>query len=105
MEIVLTTFPSEDAAAEAVRQLVTEGLAACGTLIRGARSIYMWEGNLEDTAETLVLFKTANGPALTVRLGEIHPYDTPEIVSFAPGAVSPRYAAWVEAMSSAKASR
>ncbi len=40
MRIVLATFGSEEDAARVVRILVEEKLAACGTMIPGARSIY-----------------------------------------------------------------
>jgi periplasmic divalent cation tolerance protein len=77
--------------------LVGEKLIACGTILPGARSIYEWEGKMEDATEVLVLFKTA-GPAyakLEKRLLKLHPYDMPEIVALEAGAASKTYAAWV----------
>jgi periplasmic divalent cation tolerance protein len=77
--------------------LVGEKLIACGTILPGARSIYEWEGKMEDATEVLVLFKTA-GPAyakLEKRLLKLHPYDMPEIVALEAGAASKAYAAWV----------
>ena len=43
MLLVLTSFQDADAAAAAARILVEEKLAACGTVIPGARSIYEWQ--------------------------------------------------------------
>lgn len=95
--LVLSTFPDPTAAAGAVRTLVGEKLAACGTILPGARSIYAWQGGIEDTEETAVLLKTT--PALYARLekrlAKIHPFDVPEIIAWEPGAVSRPYAAWV----------
>jgi periplasmic divalent cation tolerance protein len=79
------------------KTLVGEKLIACGTILPGARSIYEWEGKMEDASEVLVLFKTA-GPAyakLEKRLLKLHPYDMPEIVALEAGAASKAYAAWV----------
>ncbi|MBW2401113.1 MAG: divalent-cation tolerance protein CutA, partial [Deltaproteobacteria bacterium] len=45
---VLTTAPDEGIAAMLARTLVEERLAACVNLIPGARSIYRWEGALQD---------------------------------------------------------
>lgn len=97
IRLVFTTFANSDDAAKAVHTLVEERLAACGTILPGARSIYRWKDAVEDTGESLVLIKTTaeKFPDLERRLGEIHPYETPEIVALDPTAVSGDYAAWV----------
>ena len=95
--LVFCAFPDGDTAAAVTKTLVGERLVACGTILPGARSIYQWEGKLEDASEVLVLFKTS-GPAyakLEKRLLKLHPYDTPEIVAVEAGAVSKAYAAWL----------
>ncbi len=95
--LVFCTFPDADTAAAVTKTLVGEKLIACGTILPGARSIYEWEGKMEDASEVLVLFKTAS-PAyakLEKRLLKLHPYDMPEIVALEAGAASKGYAAWV----------
>ena len=95
--LVFCTFPDADTAAAVTKTLVGEKLVACGTILPGARSIYEWEGKMEDASEVLVLFKTA-GPAyakLEKRMLKLHPYDMPEIVALEAGAASKGYAAWV----------
>ena len=95
--LVFCTFPDADTAAAVTKTLVGEKLIACGTILPGARSIYEWEGKMEDASEVLVLFKTA-GPAyakLEKRLLKLHPYDMPEIVALEAGAASKGYSAWV----------
>ena len=97
--LVFCTFPDAETAAAVTRTLVEEKLAACGNIVPGVRSIYAWEGRIEDAPEVLVLFKTA-GPAyakLEKRLLKLHPYDTPEIVALEAGAAAKAYAAWVAA--------
>jgi periplasmic divalent cation tolerance protein len=95
--LVFCTFPDADTAAAVTKTLVGEKLIACGTILLGARSIYEWEGKMEDASEVLVLFKTAS-PAyakLERRLLKLHPYDMPEIVALEAGAASKGYSAWV----------
>jgi periplasmic divalent cation tolerance protein len=97
--LVFCSFPDEAAAAAATTILVEERLVACGTILPGARSIYVWEGKMEDLAEVVVIFKTM-GPAyapLEKRLRKLHPHDNPEIVAIEAGAASRPYAAWVAA--------
>ena len=101
--LVFCTFPDADTAAAVTKTLVGDKLIACGTILPGARSIYEWEGKMEDASEVLVLFKTA-GPAyakLEKRLLKLHPYDMPEIVALEAGAASKGYAAWVAAAADA----
>jgi periplasmic divalent cation tolerance protein len=97
--LVFTTFGNEEDAARVARALVEERLAACGTLLPGARSFYRWEGELADEREVVVLLKTRkqDWPALLSRLHELHPYTTPECVAVRLAAVAPKYAAWLEA--------
>lgn len=97
IRIVLSTFADGDSAALIVGQLVSEKLAACGTIIPGVRSIYVWEGVVEDNAEVLVIFKiaAANEGKFIRRLGELHPYDVPEIVSISPEKWNESYGRWI----------
>ena len=99
MLLVLTSFPDADAAASAARILVEEKLVACGTLMPGARSIYRWEGKIEENSEALLLLKTENAcyAKLEKRLTKLHPYEVPEIIAWEAGAVHRPYAAWVAA--------
>lgn len=97
IELGLSTFASEEDAARVVRALVEEGLAACGTILPGARSVYQWKGGIEESPEVVVLFKlaAANREAFALRLAELHPYQVPEIVFLGPSGVSGPYRAWV----------
>ena len=97
IRLVFTTFANPEDAARVVRTLVEEKVAACGTILPGARSIYRWKDAIEDTGESLVLLKTSieRFPDLERRLRAIHPYETPEIVALDPTGVSSDYADWV----------
>ncbi len=98
ISLVLSTFEREEDATEIIRALLREGLIACGTLLRSARSIYVWEDDVHDTQEILVLCKTATelAKAAAARLAELHPYDVPEILAFTTQA-NPPYADWINA--------
>ena len=76
---------------------LAEKVAACGTIIPGARSIYNWKGSIEEAKEVVVIFKIpkANFSSFEKELREIHPYEVPEIVAFDPAAVCHAYAEWI----------
>ena len=95
--LALTTIGSREEAESIARTLLEERLVACANLLPGCRSLYLWQGALEEADETLVLFKTTRNRyrAFEERLRALHPYELPEIVALSPDAVLPAYAAWV----------
>jgi periplasmic divalent cation tolerance protein len=97
VRLIFTTFATAEEATAVVRTLVEEHLAACGTILPGARSIYLWQGAIEEAAEAVVLLKTTADrcPALRERLLALHPYETPECLTVNPDEVAPAYAAWI----------
>lgn len=97
--LVLTTAPGAEEAARLARTLVEERLAACGNVVPGLRSIYRWEGKVQDEGEALLLLKTtrARFPALKERLLALHPYEVPEVLALPVEAGAERYLSWVGA--------
>jgi len=95
---VYATFGSADEAAEIGRTLVEERLAACANILGPCRSIYRWQGRIEDAQEIAILFKTtAEGAnALIARLAELHSYDVPAAVVWPIETALPAYAQWIE---------
>lgn len=77
-----TTLPPEADAAAFARRLVEDRVAACVTVQGPVRSIYRWQGAIEEEPEQLVLIKTtrARVAALRERVVELHPYDVPELI-------------------------
>ena len=97
VRVVLVTCPHPEAAAALARTLVEEGLAACGNVLPGLRSIYRWEGEVQDESETLLVLKTtaARFEPLRERVVALHPYQVPEVLSLAVDAGHAPYLAWV----------
>jgi periplasmic divalent cation tolerance protein len=97
--VVLVTCPTADRAAEIARALVEERLAACGNVVPGLRSIYRWEGKIQDDAEALLVLKTTRErfEALRDRVLALHPYQVPEVIALPIEAGSAAYLAWIAA--------
>jgi periplasmic divalent cation tolerance protein len=98
--MVFVTAPDEACAVRLARQVVEEGLAACGNLVGGVRSIYRWQGEIHDEPESMVIFKTtvARFEALKQRILELHPYDCPEVLGVDVADGHADYLAWVAGM-------
>jgi periplasmic divalent cation tolerance protein len=97
--IVLTTTANLEEAERLARTLVEERLAACATLVPTVRSIYRWQGRVEDSTETMLLIKTSfeQLAALEARLYALHSYETPEFLVLGVDAGSVGYLDWLMA--------
>jgi periplasmic divalent cation tolerance protein len=97
--VVTCTFPDHEIAWRISRAAVEQGLAACATLIPGAKSIYRWKGQIETAQETAVTFKTAHDrfEALRTFVLSEHPYEVPELIAWPVSDGAPAYLAWVKA--------
>jgi periplasmic divalent cation tolerance protein len=95
--VVYITAPHEDEAANIGRKLVEEKLVACVNIVRGLRSIYTWQGKIEDEAEVMMICKTRKAlfNALQKRVKELHTYTVPEIIALPVVAGSDDYLAWL----------
>lgn len=97
IRVILMTAPSDAAAESLVQVLVSERLAACGSIVPGLTSIYRWQGGVQTDAEVLVVLKaTARSvPSLIGRAAELHPYDVPEVLVLPVVAGHEPYLEWV----------
>jgi periplasmic divalent cation tolerance protein len=97
--IVLSTFPADQDPTALATALVDEQLAACVNVLPPMRSIYRWEGKVEQASEHQLVIKTRaeRVEAVKARLASLHPYEVPEVLvlSIAGGADS--YLQWLYA--------
>jgi periplasmic divalent cation tolerance protein len=94
---VYATFPSDEEARRIGRTCVEEKLAACINILGPLRSIYRWQGKIEEAAEVAGLLKTRADLAdpLIARIAALHSYDVPAAVAWPIAAALGDYAAWV----------
>ena len=100
---VYATFASVDQAETIGRTLVEEGLAACVNILPEIRSIYRWEGKIEQDTECGFLAKTTQQlfPQLSCRIAQLHSYQTPCIVALPITAGHQPYLDWIRAATAA----
>ncbi len=97
--LVLTNLPDEETARRLAEHLVGERLAACVNILAPCRSVYRWDGRVEDATEVPMLVKTVASryEALEAAIRALHPYELPEIVAVPIAQGLPGYLAWVAA--------
>jgi periplasmic divalent cation tolerance protein len=84
------------------RSLVADRLAACGQHILSIRSVYRWQGAIEDEGEARVALHTRTDlvPAIVERTNQEHSYDVPCVIALPVVAGNPAYIEWVIAQTS-----
>ena len=97
--LILTNLPDEASAQTLASRLVEARLAACVNILAPCRSVYRWQGALEDAKEVPLLIKTtaARYPALEAAIRASHPYELPEIIAVPIVRGLPDYLSWVAA--------
>ena len=95
--VVLVTAGSSEEAARIGQTLVAERLAACANVVGPIRSIYRWQGAIEDAAEHLLLLKARARDVETLdeRVRALHSYEVPEVLALPISAGSAAYLAWL----------
>jgi periplasmic divalent cation tolerance protein len=94
---VYCVFADAEEAERIGRTVVEEGLAACINIFAACRSLYRWQGKIEEAEEVPALLKTAAATAdrLVARLAELHSYEVPAITVWAIEKAHPPYGSWV----------
>ncbi|MBI2185182.1 MAG: divalent-cation tolerance protein CutA [Thaumarchaeota archaeon] len=94
--LVFTTYPDEETASKEAKRLVEQREAACANIFK-VRSIYTWKDKIEETDESIVIFKTTSRKAskLMGSISSKHPYDVPELIQVAPSKIGAKYLKWL----------
>lgn len=94
--LIVTTCADETAAMRLARRLVEQRVVACVNLVPGIRSIYRWQGEIQDATEVMLLMKTAvEPPAVIEAIRCAHDYAVPEVICVPIESGLPAYLAWV----------
>lgn len=95
--LVLTTLPDQAAAERVASALISSHAAACVSILSECRSVYRWQGAVEQASEVPLLIKTTQSayPRLEQAIRDLHPYELPEIVAIPVVAGLAGYLDWV----------
>lgn len=96
--VVLSTCDSEEKASELARALVEQRVAACVNIVPGARSIYRWQGKIEDAAEWMLVIKSRRDlfEKLRQAILRMHSYEVPEVIALPVVDGSEAYLEWLD---------
>lgn len=97
IHLLYCTCPDAGVAQDIARDLVASRLAACVNIVPGLRSIYLWDGAIQDDAECLLMIKSQASriDAISERIRKRHPYELPEVIAVPIVAGLDAYLDWV----------
>jgi periplasmic divalent cation tolerance protein len=95
--VILSTTDTLDLAKKIASALVEARDAACVNIVSGIRSIYRWEGKINEDAEFLLLIKSTADKFESIRsaICRIHTYQTPEVIALPIAAGDAHYLDWL----------
>ncbi len=78
--------------------LVENRLAACVNIFTGMQSMYMWNGRMEKSQETVIIAKTTEKlkDRLVEQVRKIHSYDCPCVVFLPVAGGNPEFLKWID---------
>ncbi|WP_026381867.1 divalent-cation tolerance protein CutA [Afifella pfennigii] len=90
--------PDLDTARRIGAEAVQARLAACANILPQMLSVYRWEGAVEEESETVLILKTTREreAALRDKVGAVHPYEVPAILTLEAPGVNGAYFDWVK---------
>ncbi|MDP6340052.1 MAG: divalent-cation tolerance protein CutA [Candidatus Marinimicrobia bacterium] len=96
--IIYTTTNSKEEAKTLGNHLVKNGLAACVNIVPKIESIYMWNNELCQDSEFLLMIKTDGKLKNEVQdmICKHHSYEVPEVIMVNIEGGSPKYLDWLE---------
>lgn len=97
--VVLCTCGSAEEASKVARGLVERELAACVNIVPTVRSVYRWQGTVEEADEHLLLIKSRADLVTAVEeaIRELHSYEVPEVLVLQVMGGSNSYVGWLAA--------
>jgi len=95
--LVVTTCPDDLVARDLAAKIVGVKLAACVNIVPKIISIYEWQGQKEQTSESLLLIKSTQEKyaELQAFIVSEHPYELPEVIAVPICGGLPDYLAWI----------
>jgi len=94
---VYAVFSGPEEAERIGLAMVEQRLAACVNILGPCRSIFRWQGQVQQAQEAAAVFKTTadRAPALIEAIAGMHSYEVPAAVAWAITEAVPDYARWV----------
>ena len=105
ISLIYVTFSNKHEAVDVAKVLLEERLIACANINDKVTSFYRWQGELEETHETVLIAKTTSllVKAAVSKIESMHSFQTPCILAIPVERASAAFAEWVAQETAKKA--
>ena len=81
--VIFVTAKDYDQATKISQSLVDQKLIACANIISGVKSLFWWEGKVDEANEVLLILKTKKSlfKKIEKAVKALHSYEVPEIIA------------------------
>ena len=81
--VIFITAKDYDQAAKISQHLVDQKLIACANILNGVKSLFWWEGKVDEANEVLLILKTRKSlfKKIEKAVKALHSYEVPEIIA------------------------
>ncbi|KJV65935.1 MULTISPECIES: divalent-cation tolerance protein CutA [Ehrlichia] len=97
ISLIYTTAPTYEDAYRISSILLDNKLIACANIFNNVTSVYLWENEVHNNTECAIILKTTNNLVQDAanKIQEIHPYDTPAIVTIDSINANDKFIQWI----------
>ena len=96
--VIYCTVPNKKVAKDITTTILKHKLAACISMIDNVKSKFLYDGDVCEEKELLLMIKTrrTNYGKIKLVIEEMHPYTVPEIIALPVVDCSEDYLQWIE---------
>ena len=96
--IVLVTAKDSEEAEKIAKGLLNKKLVACVNVLEGVRSLFWWEGKVDEASEALLVIKSQKKhfKAIVQEVKALHSYSVPEVIALPIESGNPDYLEWIK---------
>jgi periplasmic divalent cation tolerance protein len=95
MHLIYCPCPDADVAEALARGLLEQRLAVCVNIIPAVTSLFVWDGQIVQETEVVMVVKTLTPQEASDSLAQNHPYDVPAIIAI-PADANAAFQAWAQ---------
>jgi len=97
MILIYVTYPSQEDAERISKALLGDRLVACVNIFPAHRSLYWWDGAIQNESEVAAIYKSLQErfDEIKTRVEALHPYDVPCVVALPIEQSSSAFSKWL----------
>jgi periplasmic divalent cation tolerance protein len=96
--VIFVTAKDKVEAQKIAAKLLEAKLIACANILEGVKSMFWWQGKIDEAAETLLVLKTRRAlfKKIVAEVKVLHSYETPEVIALPILEGSADYLKWID---------